>query len=177
MFKFLLTLSIVSFVVACGPRPPTDSFSANLDANCDPQDPVDKFRAAFTAKKFWLEQEYDFKSFQKSGKTNLKNSKDFLASSEANREDYRARVHERARELQLSASKAAKMIQENMQIYDQQVQNFKTNIASQEAELAWTNRCMERISLELAELGIANLQFPSRGDGEPVVAQPTIEGR
>ena len=86
-------------------------------------------------------------------------------------------MHERARELQLSASKAAEMIKENMDIYDQQVQNFKTNIANQEAELAWTNRCMERISLELAELGIANLQFPSKSGGEPTAIKPTIKGQ
>lgn len=157
--KILAFAVLAVFLTACGPRPPTDSFSANLDANCNPQDPVDKLRAVVTAKKFWLEQEYDFKSFLKSGKTNLKNSKDFLAEGEANREAYRAKVLERARELKLSASKAGKMIAENMEIYDRQVQNFRDNIVREEAELAWSNRCMERIKVELAALGISNIDL------------------
>jgi len=152
-----LAIFLLVSLAACGPRPPTNSFSANLDANCSPHDPVDKLRAMITAKKFWLEQEYDFKSFLKSGQTNLKNSKDFLAQGESSREIYKAKVLTRARELKLSASKAGRMIKENMDIYDQQVQNFRDNIASQEAELVWTKQCMARIKLELSELGISNL--------------------
>ncbi len=157
--KFSALAVLAIFLAACGPRPPTDSFSANLDANCNPQDPVDKLRATVTAKKFWLEQEYDFKSFLKSGKVNLKNSQDFLAEADANREGYRAKVLERARELKLSAAKAGRMVVENMEIYDRQVQNFKDNIVRQEAELDWSNRCMDRINVELASLGISNIDL------------------
>lgn len=156
-----VTKSIIVFVLvaltACGPRPPTNSFSANLDANCNPHDPVDKLRALITRKKFWLEQEYDFNSFLKSGQTNLKNSKEFLAESEGNREAFKVKVITRSRELKLSATKAGRMINENLEIYDLQVQNFRDNIASQEAELAWTRLCQAKIRQELAEMGISKL--------------------
>jgi len=134
-------------------RPPTDSWSANLNAKCEPYDVVDWLRSKMTPETFWTEQEKDFRTFVKAATTNLMNARLLLNENRDGIQQFRAMVVRKAQELNIRGAKAREMIKDNMEDWDKIALTFRKNIKRNEAELAWAKSCLAVAGKKLRDMG------------------------
>lgn len=148
-------MTMVLALAACGPRPPTDSFSANVDGNCNPDDIVDMVRSWITPETFWREQEDDFLSYVSAGRKNLKISTELHDENRLNRGSYHVLASQRGQQLGLKGKVLKDMVDANMAEFDAAALHFNANIAQQKLELAWSSKCLTRARTELRKQGVA----------------------
>lgn len=153
----LALLFTLSLAFPSQARPPTDSFSANLDRDCEPYDVVDWLRSIITPKVFWLEQEKDFQTFVKATTTNLLNARLLLNENRDGVNAFRAMVAAKAQELGIRGDKATRMMAENMEKWDEIAETFKKNIKANEAELAWAQHCLFVATQKLRSMGFVEI--------------------
>ncbi len=147
----VLALALLS---GCGPRPPTLSFGANLDANCEPQDIIDQIGAAISPESFWREQEYDMLSYIDKGEKNLKNLQFLLDDNLKGRGEFQTLVRTRAKELGITGSDFKEMLEENMKDFDALGDKYKERIRAQLAELAWSRKCFAVAREKIRAMGL-----------------------
>ncbi len=158
-------LALPLLAAACGPKPPTDSFSANLDGACNPYDPYDRLAALIAPRSFWLDAYYDMVGFIKAGEGNLRTSQQFLTENRSGRGQYRALVLQRARELGYSPARTRRMLDDNMAAFERQAVDYKRSIEQQRLELAWASRCRQVAEARLDALGVAAQQRAAAAPG------------
>ena len=149
-------LSVVSGTASFA-RPPSDSWSANLNRECEPYDVVDWLRSVITAETFWKEQQKDFTTFVKANTTNLLNARLLLKENREGIEDFRNMVVKKAAEMGKRGAKARAMIKENMQDWDDIAATFRKNIKANEVELAWAKKCLAVATGKLRKMGIMEI--------------------
>ncbi len=171
----LLVLPLL-LAAACGPRPPTDSFSANLDANCKPHDPYDKLAAMIDPRAFWLRAFYGMEGLIKAGNSNLEHSRQFLTENRSGRGQFRALVLERARELGYSPARAREMLADNMRAFELQAVGYKRNIERQRRELEWARGCRQVARGRLDSLGVTSAERIAAAPGARKKIVLTYEG-
>ena len=138
-------------------RPPTDSWSANLNKECKPYDVVDWLRSVITAETFWREQQKDFTTFVKAATTNLLNARLLLKENREGIGDFRNMVVKKAAEMGKRGAKAREMVKENMEDWDAIAATFRENIKIYQAELLWAKKCLAAASGKLRDMGIVEI--------------------
>ena len=147
---------------AASEGPPTASWSANLNADCEPDDFVDSFRARFSPEDFWIKEKRQFESRLKGGLDGIEHSKFLLLDNKEGRGEFYDKVRARAEELGYSGEALQRMIKENMAEYDRLAGVFEQKLVDLRKELVWTRKCLQRIDTELRALGIDPQGLPPR---------------
>ncbi|GAB6051669.1 hypothetical protein JCM17960_04890 [Magnetospira thiophila] len=150
----IVALGLVLPMASCGPRPPTDSFGSDLDANCKPQDPIDKLSALLSPKKFWLAREFELRAFIKAGEANIANSKNLLDDNRTRKNEYRGIAMEAAQKEGYKGAALKKFVEDYMREYEQMAVSSKRAIEQEKVELNWAMNCLKAVERQVVTLRV-----------------------